>query len=1042
VYWFWLNGNITKEGITADLTAMKRVGIGGVLIMETDQGAPLGPIPIASPQWRELFHFVVSEAHRLGLEVNMNDDAGWAGSGGPWISPDKSMQKVVWSETQVAGSKRFEGPLPKPQTITNYYQDIATLAFPTSGAYRIKDIAGKAAFVRRDAAPVTTYDDAPADSVIDRSTIVDLTSRTDASGRVSWEAPPGNWTIMRFGHTSTGSMNEPSPQSGLGLECDKLSKEGSEAAFNGFIGKLVADSGRLAGGTLVRMHIDSWEVGSQNWTALFRSEFRKRRGYDLLPFLPVFSGRVVDSLEVSERFLWDLRVTVSDLLVENYEGHMEALARKHGIQLSTESYGDMTMDDLAYGGRADEPMGEFWTWNGDIGEPLSHSDPSVLEMISAGHVYGKRIIGAESFTSDDSERWRYYPGAIKAMGDLQLSRGINRFVVHRYALQPWLNVKPGMSMGPWGLHYERTETWWEDSRPWHTYLARCQYLLRQGLPVVDVLYLAPEGAPSEFIPPPEAERSKYRSDSCPPDAILHFAKVENHRIVFPGGMSYAALVLPSAPMTVEMLGKLKQFAAAGAILIGPRPQKSPSLSGYPGSDETVKRIASELWETGEVVSDKTVEQVLASNGIPCDFEGSPRLSAAHRKVGSTDLYFVCNTSKSTVNAVCEFRVGMKTPEIWNPETGKCTPVAAFTRSGNRVSIPLSFGKADSLFVVFRQALGTSDPVAHFTNSGMDVLTVAPLRRIIVKKALWGPAGDSERTKDVTKQVQRVLDRQVDSFLVVELASEGDPALNVVKTLRLEYQIEGKSYTASATDPETISLTRRSDARPKARLDIEDGNLVLHTTSPGSFEARTQSDRVLRAVIKNVPLPQVIGGPWRLSFPPGEGAPKEIQTPQLGSWSKSPIPGVRFFSGTATYRKSIMADPNLFGRALRVTLDLGTVDVIAQVTLNGKDLGILWRAPFQVDVTSALRPGQNELQVRVTNLWPNRMIGDESLPEDGDRNPNGTLKSWPSWVQKGGQSPTGRTTFTSWKLWHKNDALLSSGLIGPVTLRPEVTVLMR
>ena len=1042
VYWFWLNGNITKEGITADLTAMKRVGIGGVLIMETDQGAPLGPIPFASPKWRELFHRVVSEAHRLGLQVNMNDDAGWAGSGGPWITPEKSMQKVVWSETPAEGAKRFEGTLAKPAALAGYYRDIAVLAFPTPGSYRISEIAGKAAFVRRDAAPTVVYGSAPPYSVIDKSNIVDLTARMDSAGRVSWDVPPGQWTIMRFGHTSTGVTNEPSPLSGLGLECDKLSKEGSEAAFNGFIGKLVADSGPLAGNSFVRMHIDSWEVGSQNWTARFREEFRKRRGYDLLPYLPVFSGRVVGSLEVSERFLWDLRLTVSDLLLENYEGHMQGLAARRGIHLSTEAYGDMTMDDLAYGGRADEPMGEFWTWNGDIGDPKSHSDPSVIEMVSAAHVYGRHIVGAESFTSDDSERWRYYPGVIKAMGDLQIARGVNRFVVHRYALQPWLNVKPGMSMGPWGLHYERTATWWDESSPWHAYLSRCQYLLQQGLPVVDLLYLAPEGAPSSFNPPEATLHGPYRADACPPDALMNRAIVKNRRIVFPDGMSYGALVLPSGPMTAAVLRKVKEIAEAGAIVIGQQPSKSPSLSGYPACDDEVERLAAALWSSGKVISDKTAEQALAAKGVVPDFSGSPRLSAAHRRFANTDVYFVANTSRLTTNAICTFRIVNKQPEIWNPETGQIQQVVAYTRSRGRVSIPLSFGASDSLFVVFKPIRGAADPVTRFTRGGVDVLAAAPASKIVVKQALWGPKGDATRTKDVTEQVQRILDRQVASFRVADLAVGGDPALNVVKTLRLEYEVDGKTQNASATDPETIVLWQRADQRPKARLEVRSGRLAVAASALGEYSVRTQSGRILRASLPSVPSSLPVTGSWSLSFPAAMGAPKEVAVSRLGSWSESSVPGVRFFSGTATYRKSVVAPQTLFGRNLRQYLDLGSVEVIAEVRLNGKNLGILWRPPFRVDVTSVLRPGKNELEVRITNLWPNRMIGDESLPEDGNRNPNGTLKTWPSWVQKGGKSPTGRITFSSWKLWHKQDALLPSGLIGPVTIQPEAIATLR
>ncbi len=632
VYWFWLDGNITKEGITADLEAMKRTGIGGVLIMEVDQGAPKGPARFAGPEWRELFKFVCSEASRLGLEVNMNNDAGWCGSGGPWITPELSMQKVVWSETHVEGARRFEGALIRPPAVRDYYRDITVLAFPTpagedvkltdlspkmtsssadpgtdlrkvidgdpktaitlprpekgapqfvqiefpqpytarifrltlagpqhpfsaelqcsddgkafkvvrgmnqttrevdfpavtaryfrvlftsadpkleklsiaemelSPRCRIENIQGKASFTSQHFTSPAQWSAVPAELTIPRQRIVDLTAQMDASGKLAWDVPAGKWTILRFGHTTTGAVNSPAPSDGRGLECDKFSKQAAEAMFDGLMGKLIADSKPLAGEgkALVSTHIDSWEVGSQNWTPARREEFRRLRGYDILPFLPVFTGRVVDSMEISERFLWDLRQTVSDLIVENYAGHFRTLAGRHGMRLSIEAYDGVPCDEMTYAGQADEPMGEFWSW-GKYGAAYS-----CTEMTSAAHVYGKRITGAEAFTATDAEKWLGHPAIVKDLGDWAFCEGINRFVFHRYALQPWRRRPPGMSMGPWGLHYERTQTWWEQSKAWHEYLARCQYLLQQGLFVADVCYLQPEGAPRRFAPPATA----------------------------------------------------------------------------------------------------------------------------------------------------------------------------------------------------------------------------------------------------------------------------------------------------------------------------------------------------------------------------------------------------------------------------------------------------------------------------------------------------------------------------------------------------------
>ena len=508
----------------------------------------------------------------------MNNDAGWCGSGGPWITPEVAQQHLVWTETAVEGPRHFDAPLPQPKThpaAAGYYRDIAVLAFPTpKGNFEIKDFKGQAAQDRQEfpppAAPVTVL---PPEWTVPAAGILDLTAQLK-DGRLSWDVPPGKWTVLRLGHTPTGKDNHPAPESGRGLECDKLNTAGADAMFAGLMAKLTADVGPLTGKTLVSTHIDSWEVGSQNWTRGFRQEFEKRRGYDPLLYLPAMTGRVVNSLDASERFLWDLRQTVSDMLVENYAGRFRELARQHGIRLSIEAYDGCPCDDIAYGGHCDEPMAEFWRWG--------YSTPySCVEMSSAAHIYGRRILGAESFTSTDLEKWLSHPATIKTLGDWAFCEGINRFVFHRYAMQPWLDRKPGMSMGPWGLHYERTQTWWEQSRAWHQYLARCQYLLRQGLFVADICYLQPEGSPRRFNPPMpregnEPDRPGYNFDGCTADVVFTRMSVgapgtpDRGRIVLPDGMSYRLLVLPEAQtMTPKLLARIAELVEAGATVVGP-----------------------------------------------------------------------------------------------------------------------------------------------------------------------------------------------------------------------------------------------------------------------------------------------------------------------------------------------------------------------------------------------------------------------------------------------------------------------------------------
>ncbi len=1025
VYWFWLNGNITREGITADLEAMKRVGIGGVLIMEVDQGAPVGPMVFMGPEWRDLFKHAVAEAERLGLEVNMNDDAGWNGSGGPWIKPEQSMQKVVWTETPLAGPSRFDGRLAQPDADHGFYRDIAVLAFPAPGDFRIPDIKSKALYERRDVAPAVETE-LPFGMTIPSARIAELTAHMDKEGRFTWDVPAGKWTVLRFGHTGTGVENAPAPISGRGLECDKLSKEGIEAQFAGMMAKLIDDVGPAAGKTLVATHIDSWENGAQNWTARMREEFAKRRGYDPLIYLPAIAGLVVDSLEVSERFLWDLRQTVKDLLLENYAGHMAALARQRGLRLSIEAYGG-PCDDITYGGRADEPMGEFWISGGAF--------ETLKQMASSAHTYGRPILGAEAFTAGDRERWQQHPASIKALGDRAFCEGINRFVFHRYAMQPWLDYRPGMAMGPWGLHYERTSTWWELTGPWHEYLARCQYLLRQGTFVADIAYLLPEASPQEYK---GHDRSGYDYDDCTPEVLLTRMTVKDGRLVLPDGPSYRVLVLPdTARMTPALLRKVKDLTAAGAKIIGPtRPAKAPGLSDYPKCDEDVARLAEELWGQDKVVTGSTPEQVLAGLGVPKDFSAPPFVRWIHRKIGATEIYFVASNHQQPREVLCTFRVSGLRPEFWRPETGEIEPVPVYEQADGTTRIPIAFEPSGSVFVVFRGAAGAFDPVVGVTLDGRPAVpSPEPEVNVRIEKAVYGVLDDPPRSRDVRAKLQDLLDGGETSIAVSRMAAGDDPAYGVVKTLEAEYSAGGDSFKVSGKDSDILNFPVAPGVEPAAEVRGEKNDrLLLEAREPGDYELKTASGRLLKIRAPVLPAPLKISGPWELRFPPNGGAPERVTLDPLISWSEHNDPGVKFFSGTATYAKMITVPRELVGTDRRITLDLGKVQVMAAVKLNGRDLGVFWKPPYRVDVTGALKAGANELEVRVANLWINRMIGDEELPEDSDRNPDGTLKSWPQWVQEGKPSPTGRFTFTSWRLWKKGEPLAASGLLGPVTLR--------
>jgi hypothetical protein len=1336
VYWFWLNGNITREGITADLEAMKRVGIGGVLIMEVDQGTPLGPVAFAGEQWRSIFRHVVSEAARLGLKVNMNNDAGWCGSGGPWITPELAMQRLVWIETSVDGPGQLDRQLPRPVAVAGYYRDVAVLAYPTpADPGRIAGVNARAVADIVGVSLPTPVDvpTAPAARVVPEGAIVDLTQRMDRGGRLQWDVPPGRWTILRLGHTPTGANNAPSPESGRGLECDKLSKAASRAMFEGLMGKLVADVGPLAGKALVSTHIDSWEVGVQNWTPKMREEFRSRRGYDPLAWLPVITGRTVGGAEQSERFLWDWRQTISELVLDNYAGAFRALAHEHGIGLSIEAYNTCPTDEMAYAGRADEPMGEFWSW-GKYGAAYS-----VREMASAGHVYGKPIIGAEAFTAADGEAWQGYPGNIKDLGDWAFCEGINRFVFHRYALQPWRDVRPGMSMGPWGLHYERTQTWWEQSSAWHRYLSRCQYLLQQGLFVADTCLLGPEGSPQSVngqASLASLERPPYNFDVCPPDAALTRMSVRAGRLVMPDGMSYRLLALPRVEaMTPRLLRKVRDLVRAGATVAGPRPRKSPGLSGFPGCDAEVRRMAAELWGSGPTpagiaerrvgkgrviwgsaflpsqpagveprlagaewvwypegrpdvfapparryfvrgfdVPDRSAVRTAklaitadnefqvwlngrlagegnafnrvfvfdvagllltgantlavvavnatdlpnpagliasleirlrsgqvqairsgrswraasavpagwpipatqgtswadalelgplgmapwgdveagstASNlypdldlitrlhrrmGLPPDFgsrtaNGLAGFRYIHKVIAGNDVYFLSNKEPRAVEAVCSFRPSGKRPELWWPDTGRTERPAIYDTAANgTIRMPVRLGPSGSVFVVFPAGeMAEPNRIVRVERAGAPVTSAvlppavsasaatssAPSRSFtlavwvrpgapttLVRETNRGISGQDEPRNDalypapgheafgdwgsagvglaVGSNGVCVFEHGADHFApvlvwparlntwthVAVVYRDGVPAL-YLNGRKAHVGLSGPLVARSglgvahgrpippfagelglfrqvgrALSDAEVALWARSMPRPKDRAPDAavavtrdaTGRLVVDSSTPGAYTLHAADGSVQRLVVPGLPSALTLHGPWEVKFAKGWGAPDRIDVPALASLNQHADAGVRHYSGVASYTTSLAVPAGLLAGGRRIELDLGVVAVMADVTLNGRKLGTLWHAPFRLDVTSALRSGPNVLKVDVANLWVNRQIGDESLPEDSDRTPSGTLRSWPEWLQQGQPSPTGRFTFTSWRLWHGNSPLVESGLVGPVKL---------
>lgn len=889
-YWFWINGNISKKGITADLEAMKRVGIGGVLWMEVSgpAWAPDGSVTPLSPQWHDCMQWALRECKRLGLEFDLTLDFGY-GSGGPHITPELSMQKLYWSETVVEAGKTVSlSTLPKPRIEkklsawlrpgvefpakvreriekTDSYRDVAVLAIPATTPRAIRDI-DKRNGLHWDSPPGPL----PAVPAPPLKRVIDLTSRE------TWDAPPGKWLLIRFGHDSNFKMTRPCPYAAVGLECDRLSKTGIETHFDAFLKTIIT------GGKVDYTHIDSWEAGGQNWTATFPDEFRARRGYDLRPWLPVLTGRVIGSPELTERFLWDMRTTVSEMIRDNYAKRLRELARMHGVKLSIEAYGHLCIDNLAYAGVSDLPVSEFWALGDGRFPTAGGYESSTKAMASAAHTYGKPVIAAEAFTSDRG--WRDHPYLLKAMGDQKFCEGLNRMVLHLFPHQPYENMIPGLTHRRWGEHFHRFNTWWEFSRPWMDYLARCQYLLQQGQFVADVAYFFGEGAPLAVNEMKLELPRGYDFDFCSSEVVLQM-QVRDGRIVLPSGMSYRYLLLPDSDrMSVRLGRKIRQLAEAGARVVGQKPlQASPTLADYPDGDAEVRQLNS-------LLVFKPLAEMFAADALPPDFEGEG-LRYVHRRVGEADVYFVSSPQEQPREVVCTFRAAGTKPELWDPETGAIHALPDFTVNDGRTSVTLHFDPMQSWFVVFRKS-------SHL--APRDVLT--------------------------------------------------------------------------------------------------------------------------RSVRSTLP------GPWQVTFDPKWGGPaRPVTFEKLEDWSQHAAPGIKYYSGTATYRTTFQSEKT------KTYLDLGCVEVMARVRVNGKDCGIVWKPPYRVDVTHALKEGENTLEIDVVNPWINRMIGDEQLPDDANWKDFETLLEWPEWFKTGKPRPSGRYTFTTARHYRRDSPLVPSGLLGPVTL---------
>lgn len=1141
-WWHWVSGNVSSQGITADLQAMKDIGLGGCQLFTVDQSDVHGPIKFMSPEWRGFVKQALGEADQLGLQFSIEGCDGWCESGGPWIQPEQGMQHVVWTETNVTGGQEIAVDLPQAPATRGFYRDIALLAFPTLngddlplpanlrcnitdvdasklidgnhdtgvdfklkanttvefdltytqpvtcssltvdgdfglmrdfgrakiggeleastdgvafkevghislhgvsafpevtgthfrlkfpklgplpfhlneislGGARVGDWSVRVGMEPRRDIPFTD-EKLPSDKVIDPAKIVDLT------GKAKWKAPPGRWTLIRLGHTGTGGTTHPSTIPGL--ECDKLSRTAVQYQFEHMFGPIFADSPNEAGRALRYILLDSWECGCGNWTELMPQDFSRRHGYNITRWLPVFTGRVVRDSDSTQKFLWDLRRTIADLLTENHYGVVQEFAHKHHMGLCSEAPGiglPTIADNLACKGRTDIPMGEFW-----VNKTADDNVDDPKEAASAAHIYGRPLVATESFTSGaEVAGWANDPYELKQLGDLEFCLGVNRFIFHRYAHQPWNDRVPGMSMGPWGINFERSNTWWKQGSAWVNYLARCEYLLQQGRFVADLLYFygenAPAGVAHRDLKPEMPAGFDY--DICNAEILLNRMSVDHGEIVLNSGMRYRVLVLPDTDrMTLPVLKKIQSLVGAGASVYGPKPVDSPSLSDR---GDAVQKLAAEIWSDcdgtkvtshdygkGRVLWGAPLTGVLSSTP---DFSASqPMMKFIHRHSGEAEIYFVSNQQKKACTVDCTFRVSGKTPELWHPDSGRTEMAPLYRTTKEKTTVPIRFDPFGSVFVVFRK-IAPADHVISVALDRQPLLTPETVKPAIeVQKATFGNPGDASHAHDVTAEVKQALATGVDTLAANDFSQGGPPANGAIRALIVTSLVGGQPRTVSARVGDSLSLAEPT-VQPSDDSQLwrnSDDSINIEAFVSGDYEVTLASGKKLSITASKLPAPLAIDGAWQLSFPPKLGAPATAIFNHLLSWTETTDEGVKYFSGSATYEKEIEIPAEYLGPDHRLILDLGAVKNLAEVTLNGKPLGVLWKEPFRVDITEAARVGTNKLEIRVTNLWPNRMIGDQKLPENE------------------------RITWASVQPYRAESPLLPSGLLGPVRILP-------
>ncbi len=742
-WWWWLNGNVNRAAITKDLEAMKARNFHGAMIFDAgghnqrgNRDIPDGPLYGSDP-WNELFVFALDEAERLGLEMGFNIQSGW-NLGGPRVMPQYAAKQISYSQAKVSGDKSISVQLEQPESRFGFYKDIAVLTFPLKASNRIQegisDLNLKLGFRELGgSAPDCRFllGNKPRDGrlnenesyKVQRNEIINLSLKMDAQGNLDWEAPPGDWIVLRIGYTCTNAHVSTSSNDWQGSVLDYMSKEAFDFYWNDVVEPIIKAAGDHVGTTLKYMETDSWECGGMNWTDKFAEEFKHYRGYNLISYLPIVAGYVVDDLESSNAFLADFRKTLADLVAHNHYARFQEYAHKYGMGIQPESAGPHAgpMDGIKNYGFSDIVMSEFWSPSPH--RPRPDNRFYLKQASSAAHIYGKKIVGAESFTTIgphwNDELWHDQKSAF----DHEICAGLNRMYFHTFTCSPPEMGLPGQEYFA-GTHVNPQVTWWDQSGPFIDYMHRTQSLVQEGRFVADVLYYYGDHVPNVFPfkhSDPAGVMPGFDYDVTDETIFLQL-KMEDGNIVVPGGVEYRVLVLPDhRVLSLAVLEKLEQLVQDGATILGHKPLKQVSLVGGTEAQKRYGELSGRIW--GEAASDRgersygkgkvvwgtSAREFLLSRNVPVDFDviendSKTDFDYIHYKIGERDVYFVTNQTTEHQKIRCTFRVAGKQPELWDAVNGDVREANAFTQNDGLTTVPLTLEPYGAVMVVFNKKI--------------------------------------------------------------------------------------------------------------------------------------------------------------------------------------------------------------------------------------------------------------------------------------------------------------------------------------------------